>query len=354
MNYQKTMIVLGKNTKPQLTIIIVNYNVRDFLLQCLRSIERAATHSDVEIIVVDNHSSDGSSEYIKPLFPLVQWIDLPENVGFGKGNNIGISHAQGEYTLLLNPDTILSDDTLDTMLAYMNSHPEVGISGCKVLNADGTFQVQCRRGFPTPWVSFCKLFGLQNLFPSSPIFAQYNQTFRSENEEYYVDALIGAFMFCRTSMLQSLHGFDEDFFMYGEDLDLCFRASMEGWKTSFYPATSIIHFKGESTRRSSMNEVKVFYEAMEIFARKHYGQSKIFLLLLKSGIWLRSLIAYFTKSGLTAAVVSIDILILNAALLLATDIRFRTLFAFLHLPILLYFCGYVCICDVDAHGRGVF
>lgn len=322
------MIVLGKNTKPPLTIIIVNYNVRDFLLQCLRSIERASTHLDVEVIVVDNHSTDGSVEYLRPLFPLVTWIDLQENLGFGKGNNIGIAIAQGEYTLLLNPDTILSEETLDVMKAYMDSHPEVGIAGCKVLNADGSFQVQCRRGFPTPWASFCKLFGLQKIFPTSPLFARYNQTFRSENEEYYVDALIGAFMFCRTTMLQSLGGFDEDFFMYGEDLDLCYRASLAGWKTAYYPKTTTLHFKGESTRRSSMNEVKVFYEAMVIFAGKHYGRSKIFLFLLQSGIWLRSMIAYSSKTGQVALVFMLDILMLNLALLLATDIRFEHYYAF--------------------------
>lgn len=322
------MIVLGKNTKPPLTIIIVNYNVRDFLLQCLRSIERAATQLDVEVIVVDNHSTDGSVEYLRPLFPHVTWIESRENLGFGRGNNVGITQAQGNYTLLLNPDTILSEDTLDVMKEYMDSHPEVGIAGCKVLNADGSFQVQCRRGFPTPWASFCKLFGLQKLFPTSPLFARYNQTFRSENDEYYVDALIGAFMFCRTPMLQALGGFDEDFFMYGEDLDLCFRASNAGWKTAYYPKTTTLHFKGESTRRSSMNEVKVFYEAMVIFARKHYGRSKLFLFLLQAGIWLRSLIAYSSKSGAVAFVITLDILMLNLALLLATDIRFEHYLAF--------------------------
>lgn len=322
------MIVLGKNTKPPLTIIIVNYNVRDFLLQCLRSIERAATQLDVEVIVVDNHSTDGSVEYLRPLFPHVTWIESRENLGFGRGNNVGIMQAQGNYTLLLNPDTILSEDTLDVMKEYMDTHPEVGIAGCKVLNADGSFQVQCRRGFPTPWASFCKLFGLQKLFPTSPLFARYNQTFRSENDEYYVDALIGAFMFCRTPMLQALGGFDEDFFMYGEDLDLCFRASNAGWKTAYYPKTTTLHFKGESTRRSSMNEVKVFYEAMVIFARKHYGRSKLFLFLLQAGIWLRSLIAYASKSGSVVIIFLLDILLLNASLLLATHLRFGHYLAF--------------------------
>ncbi|MBI3260400.1 MAG: glycosyltransferase, partial [Ignavibacteriae bacterium] len=199
---------------------------------------------------------------------------------------------------------------------------EVGIAGCKVLNSDGTFQVQCRRGFPTPWASFCKLFGLQRLFPKSPLFARYNQTFRSEDETYYVDAVIGAFMFCRTDVLQSVGGFDPEYFMYGEDLDLCYRVFLNGWKTAYYHKTTTIHFKGESTRRSSMNEVKVFYSAMEIFARKHYGKSFLFLNLLRLGIWLRSLLAYFSKNKRVSIIFLWDCLAINISLLLATKIRF--------------------------------
>ncbi len=316
------MIVSGKNTKPQLTIIIVNYNVKDFLLQCLHSIERAALKIDVEVIVVDNCSSDGSLEYLAPIFPLVEFIEIKENIGFGRGNNVGIMKAAGKYTLLLNPDTILSDDTLTMMVDYMEHHHEVGIAGCKVLNGDGSFQAACRRGFPTPWASFCKLFGLQRLFPKSPLFARYNQTFRSEDETYYVDAVIGAFMFSRTDVLQSVGGFDADFFMYGEDLDLCYRVSLNDWKISYYHETTIIHFKGESTRRSSMNEVKVFYNAMEIFARKHYGKSILFLNLLRLGIWLRSLLAYFSKNKRISIILLWDCLAINVALLIATNIRF--------------------------------
>lgn len=322
------MIVSGKNTKPLLTIIIVNYNVKDFLLQCLYSIERAAVKIDVEVIVVDNRSSDGSIAYLSPLFPSVEFIELPENIGFGRGNNVGIMKAAAKYTLLLNPDTILADDTLTMMVDYMEKHPEVGIAGCKVLNGDGTFQVQCRRGFPTPWASFCKLFGLQRLFPKSPLFARYNQTFRSEDETYYVDAVIGAFMFCRTDVLQSVGGFDPEFFMYGEDLDLCYRVFLKGWKTAYYHETTTIHFKGESTRRSSMNEVKVFYSAMEIFARKHYGQSFLFLSLLRLGIRLRSLLAYFLKNKRISIVFLWDCIAINISLLIATKIRFSHFLGF--------------------------
>lgn len=322
------MIVSSKNTKPTLTIIIVNYNVKDFLLQCLRSIERASHQIDVEVIVVDNRSNDGSLSYLRPLFPTVEFIELSENIGFGRGNNVGILKALGKYTLLLNPDTILADDTLTMMCNYMEYHSEVGIAGCKVLNSDGTFQVACRRGFPTPWASFCKLFGLQRLFPKSPLFARYNQTFRSENETYYVDAVIGAFMFCDTEVLQKVGGFDPDYFMYGEDLDLCYRVSLTGKKISYYHETTTIHFKGESTKRSSMNEVKVFYNAMEIFAQKHYGNSLIFLNLLRLGIWLRSMLAYLIKHKQITLIIIWDCLVLNASLLVATKIRFGNYLGF--------------------------
>lgn len=311
------------------SIVIVNYNVKDFLYQCLQSIRQADYKGlEVEVIVVDNNSHDGSIEFLEQAFPLVKYISLEENIGFGRANNIGIEQANGKYILLLNPDTIVSEDTISVMFEYMERNPSVGISGCKVLNADGTFQVQCRRGFPTPWASFCKLFGLQSLFPSSPLFARYNQTFRSENETYIIDALIGAFMFCRATALKNIHGFDPDFFMYGEDLDLCLRMKKSGYDTAYLHTTSIIHFKGESTRRSSMNEVKVFYSAMEIFARKHYGSSRVFLLFLRLGIWLRLIIAYLQPHARTISLVLLDSVILNCMLIVATDIRFGGYFAF--------------------------
>lgn len=310
------------------SIVIVNYNVKDFLYQCLQSIERVRHRYSLQVLVVDNNSRDGSVEFLQPLFPWVEFISLKENIGFGRANNVGIEKAFGNYVLLLNPDTILEEDTIAAMSSYMDEHPQTGIAGCKVLNADGTFQVQCRRGFPTPWASFCKLFGLQALFPRSPLFARYNQTFRSEDETYNVDAVIGAFMFCRADALRAIGGFDPDFFMYGEDLDLCYRMAQQGYSTAYVPTTTIIHFKGESTRRSSMNEVKVFYQAMEIFARKHYGTSKLFLAFLQIGIWLRSQIAYLIRYRRGIAVMLTDLLCVNLMLMLATSIRFGSPFDF--------------------------
>ncbi len=311
-----------------ISIVIVNYNVKDFLAGCLKSIREASAGLEVEVIVVDNNSSDNSVPTLRPLFPDVDFIALDENIGFGRANNLGFSRANGKYILILNPDTILEEKTLRVMYDYMESNAQVGIAGCKVLNPDGTFQLACRRGFPTPWASFSKLFGLQKLFPGSKFFARYNQTFRSIDETYYVDAVIGAFMFARRSAITDAKGFDPDFFMYGEDIDLCFRVQKAGLKIAYVHTTSIIHFKGESTKRSSINEIGHFYDAMRIFATKHYGRSAFFLLFLKSGIILRSAFAYLNRYRRDIALILLDSLAINFSLLVGTKIRFGNHFGF--------------------------
>lgn len=283
---------------------------------------------NAEIIVIDNNSSDNSVEFLKPLFPSVKFIALSENIGFGRANNIGIEQAKGEFLLILNPDTIIEEKNLRVMLDFMRSHPETGIAGCKVLNPDGSFQLACRRGYPTPWASFCKLFGLQKVFPKSRLFAKYNQTFLSIDETYNIDAVIGAYMFCRADAIRAVGGFDTDFFMYGEDLDLCWRVSRIGWKITYVHATSIIHFKGESTKRSSINELKHFYSAMEIFAKKHFGRSRIFFSFLKAGIYARSALAYLNKHQRAVGLILFDIASINFSLILATKLRFGEFFNF--------------------------
>ena len=314
-----------------ISVVIVNYNVKDLLVSCLASLEASLRGIPSEIIVLDNDSTDGSIDYAEPMFPNVQFVRLRENLGFGRANNIGFEMALehgAEYILCLNPDTLISEDTMTVVLEYMRSRPDVGLTGCKLLNADGTFQLACRRGFPTPWASFCKVFGLQALFPKSPRFAQYNQTFRSEDETYAVDAVMGAFMFIRREALERVGGFDEEFFMYGEDLDLCFRIQEAGWTIMYLHTTSIIHYKGESTRRSAINEVKHFYEAMEIFARKHYGSSWLFLAFLRGGIYLRSMLAYLSLYRWEAGFALADVVSLNAAMLLGTYLWKGRVFAF--------------------------
>lgn len=311
-----------------ISVVIVNYNVKDFLSKCLDSVKKASANLTVEIIVVDNDSSDGSIEYLQNLHPDVSYIVLNENLGFSKANNIGFKQAGGKYILILNPDTIIEEKNLDLMFEYLENNPQVGLAGCKVLNPDGSFQLPCRRGFPTPWVSFCKLFGLQSLFPKSKLFAQYNQTFRSIDETYYIDAVMGAYMFTRREIIESVNGFDEDFFMYGEDLDLCHRIKQAGYEIAYFNETSIVHYKGESTKRSSINEIKHFYDAMAIFTKKHFAKYSLFLVFLKFAITLRSIIAYSNKYKEDILYIFGDLAIVNLSLLVAAKIRFGSFLPF--------------------------
>lgn len=308
--------------QPDVSVLIVNYNVKDYLLQCLRSVKLSEGTASFEIIVVDNASSDNSIDELHEIFPDVIWIELPENIGFGRGNNIGLERCKGKYVLFLNPDTLIAHNTIQTMVDYLETHPDVGLAGCKVLNADGTFQLACRRGLPTPWASFCKLFGLQSLFPNSPLFARYNLTFMPVDETYDVDALIGAFMMGPLTVIKSLNGFDPDFFMYGEDLDLCYRVQKRGYHVRYVHTTSIVHFKGESTRRSSIDEVQIFYNAMRIFARKHFGRSTLFLGLMAVGISIRSVLERTLKRRRKILSFLADLLSINISLVVATTIRF--------------------------------
>lgn len=311
-----------------ISIVIVNYNVKDFLLNCLKSIETCNTNLRVETIVVDNNSPDKSVDFLEPQFPNVRFIQMEENIGFGKANNVGFDVSRGKYVLILNPDTILRADTLDVMYDYMERNSNCGIAGCKVLNPDGSFQIACRRGFPTPWAAFSKLFGLQSIFPKFKIFSHYNQLYKSIDETYKVDAVIGAFMFARRDLLMEIGGFDPKFFMYGEDLDLCRQVKLRGFDVMYVHNTSIIHYKGESTKRSSINDIKHFYEAMEIFAEKHFGKSSLFLLLLKLGIFFRSKLALVLRFKRDFALMFLDTLSINIALMIGTKIRFEEFLGF--------------------------
>jgi GT2 family glycosyltransferase len=275
----------------QLSVVIVNYNVCDLLLNAVVSLNHALAGIDGEIIVVDNASTDGAVETLNRLFPRVITVQLDKNLGFGAANNIGIERATGDYVLLINPDTIVQEETLRTMLEFMEGHPGAVFAGCKILNPDGSFEPASKRGFPSPWSSFCRVFGLSRLFPGSRLFGGYNLTHLDPDRPASVEALSGCFMFCRADALRQLGGFDTDFFMYGEDLDLCYRAKQRGGEIWYYPATSIVHLKGESTRRSSIDALATFYDAMEIFARKHFRTSTPLLALIRAGIWIRRAIA---------------------------------------------------------------
>ena len=303
-----------------LSVVIVNYNVKDYLADCLNSIKQAVQHLSAEIIVVDNNSVDGSKDFLLPLFPDVRFIWLEENIGFSKANNIAIKQAKGKYILILNPDTIVAEDTLLKMFQYMENSKDVGVAGCKVLNPDGSFQLACRRGFPTPWVSFCRLFGLQKLFPKSKLFARYNMTYLDENQTAEVDAISGCFMFWDGSLLKEIGGFDERYFMYGEDLDICKQVQLKDKKVMYVHHCSIIHYKGESTKRSDLIKINQMYKAAEQFVRKYYSYSTLLILFLKTGITFIKGISKIYKNIKPIGLILTDIFAINFSLLLGTYI----------------------------------
>jgi hypothetical protein len=293
---------------PDLSVVIVNYNVREFLAQALRSVERAARHLRVEVIVVDNNSVDGSVPMVRSRFPRIRLVPNDRNAGFGAANNQALELAQGRYVLILNPDTIVQEDTLDTLVRFMDEHPNAGAVGCQILNPDGTFAPESRRAFPTPRVAFFRMSGLGRLFPQSPVFGRYNMTFLSRDEEAEVDALSGSCMLIRRAALfgdpadpgrRGAGLFDEAFFMYGEDLDLCFRIQKAGWSIHYTPATRIIHYKGESTKKGEFRYVRLFYGAMVRFARKHlHGRySGLFIAMLQAAIVVRATISLLTGAA---------------------------------------------------------
>ncbi len=286
----------------------------------LDSVQKATKTISAEIIVVDNASDDGSVESIKEKFPSVKLIVNEKNVGFGAANNIAMLHASGKYFLLINPDTIVREDTFIKMISFFEQNPEAGIAGCKVLNADGSLQLACRRGFPGPWTSFTKVMGLSTLFPKSRLFARYNLTYLDENKTYEVDAVSGAFMMLRKEVYDKIGGFDQEFFMYGEDLDLCYRTQQAGYKVFYVHSTEIIHYKGESTKRSSMDETKVFYDAMHLFVRKHFSSSFVVESILQSAILFRKLIAFANVYKLAIVSMIADFLIFSIAALLGEHI----------------------------------
>ena len=303
--------------RPDLSIVIVNYNVRDFLHHALVSLQKASKGLRAEIFVVDNASDDGSVEMVRRRFPKIQLIANKQNLGFAKANNLALQQARGEYILLINPDTVVEENTLRTMLGFLRDHPDAGLAGCKILSPDGSFQPACRRSFPTPWVAFTKITGLSNLFPRSSLFARYNLTYKSVEESYEVDAVSGSFMMVRRNVYDTVGGLDEAFFMYGEDLDWCYRIQRAGWRIYYVHATQIIHYKGESTKRSSIDEIKTFYEAMDLFVEKHFRYPTLFNAVIKVGIALASFGAFAASLVRPIQLAIVDFIVVNLSLLLA-------------------------------------
>lgn len=279
------------------SVIIVNYNVKHFLEQCLRSVLQAMQGVEGEVIVVDNASKDNSIDYLKERIDGVQFMVNTENVGFARACNQGWRAARGRFILFLNPDTLIPEDCLRLCIQFMHTHPDAGALGVRMIDGSGRFLKESKRAFPSPWISFFKLSGLARLFPHSPVFARYHLGHLAEQETHEVDVLAGAFMLLRNEVLEKTQGFDETFFMYGEDVDLSYRVKKvplkngKGvYKNYYFSGTSIIYFKGESTRKGSMNYVRMFYTAMSLFVRKHYGGSKasLFNFCIHLAIWLRA------------------------------------------------------------------
>lgn len=281
----------------RLSIVIVNYNVRYFLEQCLHSVENAIKGLETEVFVVDNNSVDGSNEMVSSKFPWVKLIANKENTGFSCANNQAIKASIGNYILLLNPDTVLEQDTLKKCVDFMDQHPDAGGLGIKMVDGKGKFLPESKRGLPTPDVAFYKIFGLSALFPKSRTFGKYHLTYLDKDQTHQVDILSGAFMMLRRETIDKVGSLDETFFMYGEDIDLSYRIIKAGYKNYYYPEARIIHYKGESTKKSSINYVFVFYNAMIIFAKKHFSQknARLFSLLIHIAIYLRAGMAILTR-----------------------------------------------------------
>ncbi len=315
-------VVAQRSDLPDLSVVIVNYNVRPFLEQALISVFRACEGIEAEVFVIDNNSVDGSAEMVRTRFPSVHLVENEENVGFARANNQGIRPARGRFLLILNPDTIVQEDTVVTLLRFMEDHPAAGAVGCRILNPDGSFAPESRRTFPSPAVAFYRISGLSRLFPKSRVFGRYNLSYLPQDQVAEVDALSGSCMLVRRAALawsedqirrmeeEGVDGdlawasapdgcppegrgaglLDEDFFMYGEDLDWCFRIQQAGWKIFYTPETQIIHYKGESTKQGELRYVRLFYGAMLLFIRKHFHgrYSGIFAWMLRAGIVLRA------------------------------------------------------------------
>lgn len=300
-----------------ISIIIVNYNVKEFVKNLLYSLQKALQNYTSEIIIIDNASSDGSASDIEEKFDYVKVIANKENIGFGKANNQGLEIANGKYIALLNPDTIVREDTFSKLIEFMQTNKNAGMTTCKVLNPDGTLQLACRRSFPGPWVSFTKITGLSKVFPKSKIFSKYNLTYLDENLTNEVDAISGSFMFFTKEVYQKVGGFDPQFFMYGEDLDLCYRIQLAGYKVFYVPETEIIHYKGESTKRSSIDETKIFYNAMHLFVKKHLSSSFLVEIILRSAIIARRFIAFISTYKLSLISAIVDLVFFTAAFVFA-------------------------------------
>ncbi len=305
----------------QLSVVIVNYNVRYFLEQALNAVRRASEGLSVEVFVVDNNSVDDSVAMVREKFPEAIVVANRENVGFSRANNQAIEMAKGEFVLLLNPDTVVEESTFHRCLSFMRAHPDCGGLGVKMIDGKGNFLPESKRGFPSPAVAFYKTFGLSRLFPRSRVFNRYHLGYLSPDETHSVEVLSGAFMLMPKKVLDEIGLLDETFFMYGEDIDLSYRILKAGYKNYYFADTCIIHYKGESTKKGSLNYVRTFYQAMIIFARKHFsgGNARLFVLMLQAAIWFRAGITLLSNAAKMAWLPLLEALLVFGGLLFVRD-----------------------------------
>lgn len=282
----------------ELSVIIVSYNVRYFLEQCLRSVHKASENIDCEVFVVDNNSADGSCSMVSSMFPEVRLIMNFNNRGFPSANNQALKLAAGRYILLLNPDTIVEEDTFKRCISFMDNHPDAGASGVRMINGRGKLLPESKRALPTPGTAFFKVFGLSYIFPKSRLFNRYYLGHLDSLQTTRADVISGAFMFLRREAVDKTGLLDEDYFMYGEDIDYSYRLKKAGYNNYYYPEIKIIHYKGESTKRENLNVVVNFYKAMRIFVRKHYanGTLRIFVLFIQMAIIFRAGISLIERA----------------------------------------------------------
>ena len=344
----------------KVSIVIVNYNVRDFLEQCLRSVFRATGGIDSEVFVVDNHSVDGSQAMVRDKFPQVNLIENHQNLGFSKANNQALRLVKGEYVLVLNPDTLLEEETIRKCIFFMDSHPEAGALGVKMINGKGKFLPESKRALPTPAVAFYKMFGLAKLFPKSQKFGKYHLSYLDKDKIHSVEILCGAFMFIRKEALNKAGLFDEDFFMYGEDIDLSYRLIKAGYLNYYFPESTIIHYKGESTRKSSVNYVLMFYKAMLVFTGKHFSKNKIslFSLFIKPAVYFRGSISAGQRIAKKVFLPITDAVLLFSTLLLVTSIweqfKFKGEYSYPSTLIYYIFPGYIALWMMGLYFSGAY
>ncbi len=315
---------------PKVSVLIVSYNVKQYIIHCIDSIKKSDYTGQIEIVVVDNNSFDGSLTEIKSKIKNVKCIQNDVNIGFGKAVNQAAKVAQGKHFLILNPDTIIEESTISTFVNYLDGNSTIGMVGPKIINSDGSMQKGSKRSFPTIGVALPKLLGLDKLFPNSKWAGSYNLNYLNPDETHKVDAISGSCMFVRSGLFNKIGGFDERFFMFGEDLDLCYQVHQQEFEVHYLPTTHIMHYQGESVKSAPYDSLNAFYQAMILFSEKHFskGRNVLTKIVIRSGIFFRKIISLINEKRSQIISVALDALVVLIAFLIAFPLRLNGLDAF--------------------------